>query len=163
MADVVRANGTTVVEWLILVIFTLNFAWISTSFWTACIGFLLHLRGDGMTRALRGLLRGVEDDPIYSRCAVVVPIYNEDTARVFAGVETMARSLSASGQAGHFDLFVLSDTTKPEVRRAEERAIVLLRERMGEGCRVVLSAAARQPATKGRQHLGFLPSLGRRL
>src|SRR3954467_7593245 len=45
MADVLRANGFTAIEMAIQVLFTISFAWICTSFWTATIGFLVRLAG----------------------------------------------------------------------------------------------------------------------
>jgi membrane glycosyltransferase len=50
------------------------------------------------------------------------PIYNEDPWQVFANLQAVAQSLEETGCAGAFSMFVLSDTTNPEVWLEEERA-----------------------------------------
>jgi membrane glycosyltransferase len=57
--------------------------------------------------------------------------YNEDPARIFAALETMAAGVAERGAGGKFDWFLLSDTTDPAVALAEEEAFVHLRERLG--------------------------------
>ncbi len=59
---------------------------------------------------------------LQGRTAIVTPIYNEDTERVFAGVEAIWRSLMQQRDQGCFDFFVLSDTRSPDIARAEEVA-----------------------------------------
>jgi membrane glycosyltransferase len=61
-------------------------------------------------RALRG------------RTAVIMPIYNEETQRVAAGLDVVWSSLTACPEHAAFDLFILSDTRKAEIGAAEELA-----------------------------------------
>ena len=133
MADVLRANGFTAIEMAIQVLFTISFAWICTSFWTATIGFLVRLAG----RDPAGL------DPnkpvvLNTRTAIIMPVYNEDPTRVFAGLEATWRSLQRTGEENerHFDLFILSDTRKPEIAEAEEAAWAALCHRLNAGGRI---------------------------
>ena len=56
------------------------------------------------------------------RAAVVVPIYNEDTHRVFAGLQAIWTELAAEAEAARCDLFILSDTTDPDIWLAELEA-----------------------------------------
>mgnify|MGYP000559488803 CR=1 FL=1 len=65
------------------------------------------------------------------RTALLMPTYNEDPARVMAGLQATYESLVATGHAGAFDLFILSDTTDPDVWIAEEAAFLALRDRTG--------------------------------
>lgn len=119
MADILRTNGFTVWEKASLVVFFVLFTWITGAFWTAVAGFVIQLIGrdravihssDGAGRPLKG------------RTAVIMPIYNEDTTRVFAGLDVIWTSLKARPEQAAFDLFVLSDTRKPEIGAAEEVA-----------------------------------------
>jgi membrane glycosyltransferase len=133
MADVLRANGFTAIEMAIQVLFTISFAWICTSFWTATIGFLVRLAG----RDPAGL------DPskpvvLNTRTAIIMPVYNEDPTRVFAGLEATWRSLQRMGEENerNFDLFILSDTRKPEIAEAEETAWAALCHRLNAGGRI---------------------------
>jgi membrane glycosyltransferase len=59
---------------------------------------------------------------------VIVPIYNEDTRRVFAGLRAMWAELAATPEGPRCDLFVLSDTTDPDVWLAELDAWQRLRQ-----------------------------------
>ena len=120
----------------LLAFFALSFAWIALSFWAAILGFLLNALGlhplslsrvgpgDGAVPELRG------------RTAILVPVYNEQPDEVFARLETTWRSLEATGQAGAFALFVLSDTTVDAIAAEEEKGIEVLRQRLGIGERL---------------------------
>lgn len=124
MVDIVDANGLTLFEVLGIPLFAILFAWISLSFWTAVAGFVVRLAG-GDPAALRLALGAPQ--ALAGRTAIVMPIYNEDPQRVFAGLDAIWRSLAAEPLSGAFDLFILSDTRLPEVATAEEamwRALV---------------------------------------
>lgn len=126
MADILRTNGFTPWEKASLIVFFVLVTWITGAFWTAVAGFFVQLIGrdpavihssDGAGKPLKG------------RTAVVMPIYNEDTGRVFAGLDVIWTSLAAQPEQAAFDLFVLSDTRKPEIGAAEEVAWAQLVER----------------------------------
>jgi membrane glycosyltransferase len=119
MWDILRANGFTALEKTGLALFFILITWITGAFWTAVIGFVIRLKGRD-----RAVIHADEVDGhvLTSRTAVVMPIYNEDTQRVFAGLEVIWNSLKAEAQQASFDLFVLSDTRKPEIATAEEVA-----------------------------------------
>src|SRR5437773_10604900 len=53
------------------------------------------------------------------RAAIVMPIRNENVARVFAGLQATYESVAQRGTLAHFDFFVLSDTSDPDTRVAE--------------------------------------------
>ncbi|HEY6453159.1 MAG TPA: glucans biosynthesis glucosyltransferase MdoH [Steroidobacteraceae bacterium] len=119
MLDILRANGMGPLETTGLIMFVLLFIWISGAFWTAIAGFAVRVIGHDPA-ALRP-----ESDagrPLHGRTAVVTPICNEDTARVFAGLDAVWRSLAAQPQAERFDFFILSDTRDPGIAANEERA-----------------------------------------
>jgi len=119
MLDILRANGLDILEVAGLVLFFGLFTWISGAFWTAIAGFCIRLAG-------RDPLVMHPDEvatrPLKQRVALVMPVYNEDPVRVFAGLEAVWTSLMAESQQSHFDLYILSDTRKPEIGQAEEAA-----------------------------------------
>jgi membrane glycosyltransferase len=132
MWDILRANGFTTLEKAGLALFFILITWITGAFWTAVIGFIIHLRG-GRDSAV---IHASESDghTLTSRTAVVMPIYNEDTQRVFAGLDVIWTSLKAEAQEDKFDLFVLSDTRKEEIGVAEELAYrELVKRHNGKG------------------------------
>ncbi len=118
MLDILLPNGLNLLEIALLVLFSITFLWIVFSFWSGVIGFVLQLLNrDPIT--LKSIQRAPASDAISARTAVVMPIYNEDTARVIAGVEASVRSLEQTGQMEHFDFYLLSDTQDPAVAKAE--------------------------------------------
>ena len=119
MLDILVANGFSLLELAGLALFFCLFIWIAGAFWTAIAGFIVHVFGpdpavlhanEGEGHALRG------------RTALVMPVYNEDPDRVFAGIHAMWSSLANESEQAHFDFFVLSDTRRPEIAVAEEAA-----------------------------------------
>jgi membrane glycosyltransferase len=119
MLDIVKANGLSALELLSLLMFFVLFTWISGAFWTAIAGFFVRLAGRDPAVISADQ---VASHVLRSRTAIVIPIYNEDAARVFAGVEAVWGSLQQqpSVQAQCFDFFILSDTRKPEIAAEEE-------------------------------------------
>ena len=109
------------VEVATLGVFTVLWAWISLGFWTGAAGFLvLWKRTAQMARGT--VADGDRSQPLGSRTAILVPIFNEDVRRVFAGVEATYRSLAATGRLDAFDFYVLSDTRDPDIQAEEALA-----------------------------------------
>ncbi|AYO83538.1 glucans biosynthesis glucosyltransferase MdoH [Methylobacterium brachiatum] len=128
MVETVSVSGSpTALQLVLVVLFCLTFSWIALAFTSGLLGFAL-------------LLRRKRPDPVptalHSRTAVLMPVYNEATARTFAGVEAMREAVEATGLGDHFDWFVLSDSTQPDAWIAEERAFLDLRHRLGPGARL---------------------------
>jgi membrane glycosyltransferase len=119
MCDILAANGLTTLERIGLVLFYILFVWITGAFWTAFAGFLVRLRG-GDPLGLKP--EELASRPLAGRTAVIMPIYNEDTARVIAGLDVIWSSLARLPEQAAFDLFILSDTRKLEIAAAEEAA-----------------------------------------
>jgi membrane glycosyltransferase len=102
-------------------LFAILFCWISAGFWTAMMGFFVLLRGCDR-HAISLADAGDAALPPEARTAVVMPICNENVARVFAGLRATHDSLSRNGVLGNFDFFVLSDSSDPDTRVAETHA-----------------------------------------
>lgn len=51
-----------------------------------------------------------------------MPIYEEDVARAFAGMQAAYEAIDALGRLDEFDFFVLSDSVKPDTIVAEQQA-----------------------------------------
>jgi membrane glycosyltransferase len=83
-----------------------------------------------------------------SRTALLMPTYNESPARVMAGLEAIDEELRARQVSGVFDIFILSDTTNPEVWIEEEKAFLALRERTGGAGRIFYRHRAKNTARK---------------
>jgi membrane glycosyltransferase len=119
MLDILRTNGFGPLELTGLALFVVLFIWMSGAFWTAVAGFAVRLVGRDPA-ALHP--DGDPLRPLKGRTAIVSPIYNEDTVRVFAGLDAIWNSLAKMPQAMSFDFFVLSDTRRHEIAVLEEQA-----------------------------------------
>jgi membrane glycosyltransferase len=127
MYQVLKVGGLTPLEFLVLILFVLLFAWIALSFVSTLAGLAAFLLQD----------RTLDIDPtapvpeLGERTALLLPTYNEDPHRITTRVQAIYESLSETGQLAHFDFFILSDTTDPAVWIAEEIAFLRLRRELG--------------------------------
>jgi membrane glycosyltransferase len=119
MHGVVSVGGVTLLEWALLVLFVANFSWIALAFTGALAGLLWLLFLAPRTPPLPTSLSQAN--------AIVMPIYNEDPARVFSAMQAMLEEVEATGLGTAFDWFFLSDTTDPEIFVAEEQAFLAMR------------------------------------
>jgi membrane glycosyltransferase len=128
MAGIVATAGVTALEVAILALFVPTFAWITVSFWNAVVGFLLgmvrrdpiSLRRVGHSNAGPG--NAARPRPLTTRTALVMPAHNEDPGLVLGGLAAILRSLEETGDAEHFDVHLLSDTTDARLAAQEEAA-----------------------------------------
>ena len=123
-----RGDGIEVLEGALLALFMALFAWIAFAFAGGVAGFVQLVRRAPMRLDID--VDGPLPEPAV-RTALLVPVYNEDPKRVFAGLEAILSSLQAVGRASYFDVFVLSDTRTPEIAAGEEAAFAALRARNG--------------------------------
>lgn len=128
MYQVLKIAGLTVLETAVLVLFVTLFAWIAFSFVNAFIGFVLALsrRAGGLEIDTREPLPSLS-----CRNAILLPTYNEEPHRVMARLQAIFESVAETGRLAHFDFFVLSDTTDPDIWILEERAFLALRAEVG--------------------------------
>jgi membrane glycosyltransferase len=151
MYRVVSVSNVTVLQWALLGLFTVNFSWIALAFTSGVLGFLVLLRRPPAPALPTRLTQ---------KTVIVMPVYNEVTARVFAGLETMIEEIEATGLIAHFDVFVLSDTTQADVWVAEERAFLSLRERIGDRARVFYRHRPKNTARKAGNIEDFVTRWG---
>ncbi|MGH7968015.1 MAG: glucans biosynthesis glucosyltransferase MdoH, partial [Limisphaerales bacterium] len=128
-------NGLTIVEAAIFVLFLVLVMPITISFWTAVVGFLMRWRGGDSLE----ISRAMDGEPVNGPLpltAIVLPVYNEEPARVMAGLKATYLSLERTGLLSHFEFFILSDTTDPDVWVREELAFVETRREVSEPGRI---------------------------
>jgi membrane glycosyltransferase len=133
MFDILSANGTTLLEAALLLLFSITFSWIVIAFWSGAIGFVLQmLRLDPLSLRRHRSIDTRSLRQFKTRTAIVMPVYNEETARIMAGFEANLRSLANTGQLDAFDFFMLSDTQDPELIKAELAGWHAMTQRLGE-------------------------------
>ena len=127
MYQVLNVSHMTVLQVALLVVFTINFVWIALPCVNGLIGFLALWGGRGVSGLTLPSLP--LDSSLMTRTALLMPIYNEAPQRVFARLQTIYESLAALGVLDHFAIFILSDTTDPELWLEEEAGFWELRRR----------------------------------
>jgi membrane glycosyltransferase len=149
MAGVFQVDGFSTREITILVLFAILFAWIASSFWITVFGAFAHF-----TKAELLPLRPAAG-PSAARTAILMPIYNEDLARVFSGVRAICESAGPD-----FDFFILSDSTNPANWVAEELTWQKLKRELGEDARIYYRHRARNTGRKAGNIQHFCENWG---
>nr|WP_207553671.1 glucans biosynthesis glucosyltransferase MdoH [Pseudoroseomonas deserti] len=126
---VLNSGKPTPLQAFVLLLFVVLFAWIALSFTSATAGFFRLIAGPD--RRLGIAPDGPPPMPGV-RTALLMPTYNEDPARIMAGLQAIHESLAAAGATDRFDIFILSDSTQADAWIAEEAAYLALRARLGE-------------------------------
>ena len=123
MYEVISPVDVTWLQVLFATFFALTFAWIAFSCASAIMGFIVLISG-------RTRMPELAEQAGMGRTALLMPVYNEDPARVFTALSRMGLGLRAANAARHFDIFVLSDTRKEEVAQSEREAYGWLRRQL---------------------------------
>ena len=109
---VLAVGQLVAIEMVMLVLFVINIGWISFGAVSTLIGLLSTPKARPRATA-----------PLRQRVALLLPVYNEDTAQFVGTACATLRALAERGEGETFDLFVLSDTNQAEVWLAEEAMI----------------------------------------
>ena len=107
--------NVTFLQAVLLVLFGLTFAWVGFSFCSMLAGFL----APRLT---------TPTGPNEARIAVIMPVYNEDSAATAGLLAALARDLYRVGLGERTEIFVLSDSRKPAAVFEEMVAISRLRD-----------------------------------
>jgi len=159
-ADLLWRTGWSTSRTVLLVLFIILFLLAAIGCVHGIVGFLLRMFGD------RARITNFAD---YSKqsidgssTAIIVPIYNEDVARVYEGVRATYESLRQTGHLDHFDLFILSDSTDPDKWIEEERRWHGLVRELGALGRIHYRRRFNNEAKKSGNVRDFLNTWGRR-
>ncbi|NTV30147.1 MAG: glucans biosynthesis glucosyltransferase MdoH [Candidatus Omnitrophica bacterium] len=116
---IIGAEGMTPLSWAILSIFVFLFGWISINFWTVIFGFVIALQRRDAALPLPTAPGPI--DPA-TRVALIMPVYNEEMARIYSSLRATYESLKETGQLDRFDIYILSDSVQGEYVLMEETA-----------------------------------------
>ncbi len=132
---VLGVGGFAALEVVLIGLFVLNIAWLSLSFMTALCGFLvitLGLKPSIVNAPSEEEARALPE----GRTAILIATYNEAPERIFGMALATIRELETSGHGESFDVFILSDTTDPDIWVHEEAAFKAARAKPGSGPRL---------------------------
>jgi membrane glycosyltransferase len=114
-------GGFDLVDALLLFCFALTLPWMAVGFWNAAIGFLIaHFARDPLRTTIPSAAHVREDAPIVSSTAILLCIRNESPERLVRNLQAMMAGLAATGHAGRFRIYVLSDTSDASIATMEE-------------------------------------------
>jgi membrane glycosyltransferase len=131
VSSVLLHHGATLLELMILIVFSCLFIWISGGFWTAAFGFFTLLRRIDRVMITHDLKKWAARPRTDVRTAILFPVRNEDMDRVMAGITATYLSLQRAGRLEGFDFYILSDTKDPDGWIEEEIAWNRAREELG--------------------------------
>lgn len=133
------ANGLSYLDLFSWPTFLVLAFWLSHSFVTQIAGWLRMLRLGWHSEAPEEAPADASADRTphipgaAGRTALIMPVYNEGIRRIFAGIAAMRDDLARSGRADAFDIYILSDSTKPDAWLAEIAAWRQERARLDGG------------------------------
>lgn len=120
MYMVLSGGETGWIAYLMVALFLVNIGWISLGTCSTVLGLLF---APGSARPSRQPDAQPDAQGAAISTALLVPIYNEDTASVVGAARATLRQLDLAGCADPFNVFLLSDTTRPDVWLTERRLV----------------------------------------
>jgi len=114
-------GGFGAVDLVLVALFAVTLPWYVIGFWNATIGLLImRFARDPVVAVtpVAGRVRG--DEPITASTAILLCIRNEPPERVARLLEPMMEGLAAHGVGERFHVYVLSDTSEPQIAAAED-------------------------------------------
>jgi membrane glycosyltransferase len=104
-----------------LILFSVTLPWSVIGFWNAAIGFLLMRFSSDPVAAVNPLANTIRgDERITASSAILMCIRNESPDPVVRNLQPLMEGLVQAGVATLFHVYILSDTSFPEVIEAEE-------------------------------------------
>jgi membrane glycosyltransferase len=118
---------------LFLVLFTVTLPWSVLGFWNAAIGFLLMTVARDPVAAVNPLAASIRgDENIIARTAILMCVRNESAAQVTRNLRPLLDGLAAARVAHWFHIYLLSDTSDPEIIAAEEASFAAFAAECGD-------------------------------
>lgn len=119
MILIVSQSKVTMLQWVMVGLFTLTFIWIALAACGALAGFLLPAH-----RAVTSEVSGSK------KTVLLMPVYNEDPSQTCAALLSMGLALADKGVAEQFEIFIISDSNKPQAWVKETAAVKHLKQRL---------------------------------
>ena len=149
MVWTLQAGGFDWLDALLVLCFAMTLPWTVIGFWNAVLGLLIMRFSPDPAQSVCPPLSTVDDAaPIASSTALLSCIRNEDAAIVARNLDRMIDELADAGVADRFHVYVLSDSTWPEVIAAEEERIAWLADRWHGVIEVSYRRRAQNPGFK---------------
>lgn len=120
LAKALAPGGLDGVDIVLLVLFATTLPWTVIGFWNAAIGFvLMRFARDPVAIVCPAAATVRGDEPIAVSTAILLCIRNEETGRILRNLKPLLEGLAASGAGERFHVYILSDTSEPDIARIE--------------------------------------------
>jgi membrane glycosyltransferase len=124
------AGGLGTGDLVLLGLFSLTTPWLAVGFWNSVIGLVLMLGSRDVSAFLiPQAAPRPEPLPITASTAILMCVRNEAPDRVVRNLDTMMADLDAAGWADRFHVYILSDTSQPDLAETEQAAFAALQRR----------------------------------
>lgn len=129
MAMALRPGGWTMGSIATFLAFALVLPWIVVGFWNGLIGLFIDLFAKDPLRLVNPRVVDIDlNAKVTASTAVLLCIRNEAAARLVRNLDLLAKGLMAGDDASQFHVYVLSDTTDPQIAEQEQFAFEQLRQ-----------------------------------
>src|SRR5262249_29061628 len=129
-AMALSVHGFATSDLALLLLFSLTTPWLVVGFWNAVIGFVIMSGSrDPSAVLIPEAARALGPSPRVASTAILMCVRNEAPDRAVGNLDTMMAGLGATGLARQFHVFVLSDTSRPDIGAAEQAAFADLARR----------------------------------
>jgi membrane glycosyltransferase len=129
MTVTLSPGGYSGLDLFILACFMVTLPWTIIGFWNAVIGLLVMRLTKNPAQTVCPIEAGDPTKPLKSSTALLSCIKDEDAASLEVNLSTMVSHLVRAGQANHFTLYVLSDTSMDDIALQEHEMFERLTER----------------------------------
>ncbi|WP_269584009.1 glucans biosynthesis glucosyltransferase MdoH [Roseibium sp. Sym1] len=137
MALTLSPGGYTPLDLFILACFLVTLPWTIIGFWNAVIGLFVMRFSRNPVTAVCPIDHGDAARPLTSSTALLSCVRNEDAESLETNLSSMVTRLVRAGQAGHFTLYVLSDTDMDDIALQEQQMAARLQERFAGKMEVI--------------------------
>lgn len=120
MVLAVSQVDVTFLQWVMVAFFTLTFVWIALAACGAIAGFICP------TQSTNNKVVNLDG----KKTVLLMPIYNENAAQTCAALLSMGKALVAEGYGQQFEIFIISDSNKPDIWLKETAAVKQLQEHL---------------------------------
>ncbi len=109
------SGNLTILQWVLLVLFSLTFYWVAFSTSGALAGLIPALQ------------RKEQLNPDGGKVAIVMPVYGEDQSMTASGLLAISKALAQTAIASRCEVFIISDTQNADAWLGETVAFQRLR------------------------------------
>jgi membrane glycosyltransferase len=112
---------------MIIIPFMILLFWLELGFFTALLGFFVL---SAQQKSRHHTLPSEKQFPANATTAILLPIYNEDVAYVYAGLKSIYQSLQQENIEQQFEFYILSDSDSASYQLKEGAAWIKLCEEL---------------------------------